>query len=74
MDEITIDGKHYVTLQKASEGTDYDREYLRKLAKAKKINAVQIGSVWMVNIDSITLYRDAKPQRGSYIGKNKTTG
>ena len=71
MDEITIGEKLYITLERASERTKYDREYLRKLAKAKKIDAVQIGDVWMVHMNSIEAYRGAKPQRGAYGAKKK---
>lgn len=63
MDEITVNQKVYITLDRAAGDTEYDREYLRKLARSKKIDGIQIGDTWMVNLDSIYAYRDAKPQR-----------
>jgi len=71
MDTITIGDKLYVTLERAAEQTHYDREYLRKLAKAQKLDAVQIGTEWLVYVDSIAAYQEAKPQRGAYSAKKK---
>lgn len=63
MDEIVVGSKTYVSLEKASQATRYDREYLRKLAKSGTIDGVQIGDIWMVEVRSIESYRAAKPQR-----------
>lgn len=63
MDKITVEGKEYVDLDIAAEATGYERFYLRRLADAEKIDGLQIGATWLVNIDSIHEYRKAGGNR-----------
>lgn len=62
-EEIVIGGVSYVTLDYASKSSGYDREYLRKLAVAKKIIGTRVGESWVVNLKSIEDYKNGKPQR-----------
>lgn len=62
-EEIIVEGKAYVTLDRASEVTGYEREYLRKMSVAGKIEAVRIGTTRLVNLESIEAHKNEKPQR-----------
>lgn len=63
MDEIEKDGKVYVYYRLLSTQTGYEAEYLRKLAKAAKVDATQVGSAWMINRESLETYQQAQKNR-----------
>jgi len=63
MDVIEKDGKTYTYFRLLSEETGYDTEYLRKLAKAAKVDAIRVGSSWMINRASLEEYQAAQKNR-----------
>lgn len=63
MDEIEKDGKRYTYFKDLAAITGYDAEYLRKLAKAKKVDALQIGTAWMINRESVDRYKSGYKSR-----------
>jgi len=63
LDEIQRDGKTYTTLTALAARTGYDREYLRKLAKSAKVDAIQIGSAWLINAESLGDYQESRSNR-----------
>jgi hypothetical protein len=69
MEEINLNGKEYVILELAARRSNYDREHLRKLAKAGKVDAVQLGETWLINLESVDIYQRAKPQRKPHKDK-----
>ena len=63
MDEIEKDGKTYTYFQAVAKATGYDGDYLRKLAKSGKIDAIRVGSAWMINLPSLEAYQMAQKNR-----------
>lgn len=69
MDEIEREGKKYVSLTKLAENSGYDREYLRKLAKSGKVDAIQIEHAWLVNPNDLKRYQAGRGNRQPHIDK-----
>lgn len=63
MDEIEQNGKKYVYFQVAAQLTGYESGYLRKLARTGKIDAVRVGTAWMINLESLDEYQRAYKNR-----------
>ncbi len=66
MVEIQHDGKTYVTLDALEQRTGYDREYLRKMAKSGKVDALRLGSAWLINPQDLERYRSERKSRGPH--------
>jgi len=43
----------WVTITEAVEKSGYCAEYIRRLARLGKIDALKIGKVWIVNLDDL---------------------
>lgn len=63
MDEIEQNGKKYTYFRVIAEAKEYDADYLRRLAKSGKIDAIRIGSAWMINRESLEEYQKAQKNR-----------
>ena len=51
----------WITTHEAAEITDYDREYIRRLVRSKKIEARKFGTVWQVSRQSLMdYYKDSR--------------
>lgn len=48
MDEITLEGKVYISSKRAAELTGYAKDYIGQLARSKKITATRVGRAWYV--------------------------
>lgn len=44
------------SIEEASERTGYNREYLRRLIRRDKIEAVRIGPVYLIRVSSLKAY------------------
>ncbi len=64
MSEVQQNGKTYVTLDDLEGQTGYDREYLRKLAKAGKVAGIRIGATWLVAPEDLEHYKNGRSNRG----------
>lgn len=53
---VEIEGKKFQNVKDASELTSYSRDYIGRLAREKKIDAVQIGRQWYVSVSSLQSY------------------
>ena len=47
---------NHITVQEASEITGYNVQYLRRLLRAEKLEAIKIGQIWLVNLASLQVY------------------
>jgi len=56
-DELTIDGKQYISSKRASELSRYTQDYVGQLARGGHIDAQRIGGLWYVNMESLLGYK-----------------
>jgi hypothetical protein len=68
IDEFSIGGVIYVVLSKLAEQTGYDREYLRRLAKSGKIDAIQVDNSWIINPEDLARYQHGRANRQPHVG------
>lgn len=47
----------WVTIAEAVEKSGYCAEYIRRLARRGKIDALKIGKVWIVNLDDLKKHK-----------------
>jgi hypothetical protein len=69
MGEVVVNGKTYLPLDDLAARTGYDREYLRKLAKANKVDSVRIGATTLINPEDLERYREGRLNRGPHGDK-----
>lgn len=43
----------WMTISEAADNSGYCAEYIRRLARAGKIDALKIGKIWIVSIDDL---------------------
>ena len=43
---------NHITVQEAAEITGYNVQYLRRLLRAGKLEAIKVGQIWLVNLTS----------------------
>lgn len=56
-EELTFDGKIYISAKRASELTGYTRDYVGQLARSGKIGARRIDRTWFIDRDSILSHK-----------------
>jgi len=65
---------NFITVQTAAEITGYNPQYLRRLLRAGKLEAIKIGQIWLISLASMDTYwlihsktddRRCGPQNGS---------
>lgn len=56
-DELTLDGKVYVSSKRAAQMSRYTQDYVGQLARAGHIDAQRIGGLWYVFMDSLNSYK-----------------
>jgi excisionase family DNA binding protein len=44
---------NHITVKTASEITGYNAQYLRRLLRARRLEAIKIGQVWLINLFSM---------------------
>jgi excisionase family DNA binding protein len=47
---------NHITVQEASEITGYNVQYLRRLLRAEKLDAIKVGQIWLINLASLQIY------------------
>ena len=47
---------NHITVQGASEITGYNVQYLRRLLRAEKLDAIKVGQIWLINLASLQAY------------------
>jgi len=47
---------NHITVQEAAEITGYNIQYLRRLLRARKMEAIKIGQIWLINLASLQAY------------------
>ena len=48
--------QNHITVQEAAEITGYNAQYLRRILRAGKLDAMKIGQIWLVNLASLQDY------------------
>jgi len=61
-DTIIINDKTYHAIRCATDAVSYSADYVTRLAREKKILAVQLGRRWYVHIDSLQAYAAVQQQ------------
>ena len=57
-DSLEIDGKTYLSVKEACSTFSYSRDHVTRLAKTRKIVALQVGRKWFVRKESLQSYYD----------------
>ncbi|MDP3646116.1 MAG: helix-turn-helix domain-containing protein, partial [bacterium] len=57
-EELTIEGKQYISSKRASELSRYAQDYIGQLARAGLIDARRIGGLWYIHFESLKEYKD----------------
>lgn len=75
-DEITVEGKQYVSSKRASDISHYAQDYIGQLARGGLIEARRIGGLWYVSMDSLEVYKvnaeSFKPQPPRIVERSET--
>jgi len=56
-DEISLEGKEYISSKRASELSGYAQDYIGQLARAGHIDARRIGGLWYISMQSLQGYK-----------------
>jgi excisionase family DNA binding protein len=54
------------SIAEAAEKTGYHPEYLRELIRNEKIEAVKIGQMWLIKVESLEAYIEEMKRSGDY--------
>jgi hypothetical protein len=57
-DELTIEGKQYISSKRASDLSGYAQDYVGQLARKGFIDAQRIGGLWYVFMESLLKYKE----------------
>ena len=47
---------NHITVQEAAEITGYNAQYLRRLLRAEKLEAIKVGQIWLIEMASMQTY------------------
>src|ERR1700742_4372394 len=74
MQELTIDGKKYVSSKRAAELTGYAKDYVGQLCREGRVTARQVGRAWYILETSLMEHRYAanEPVRSVPKGVSST--
>ncbi len=56
-DNVTVDGREYISSKRASELSGYAQDYIGQLARGGHIDAQRIGGLWFVFLQSLEAYK-----------------
>lgn len=65
--------EEWLTIYQAADLAKYDPNHLRKLVRAKKIQARKWGYTWQVSRDSLLAYLQESERRGEKRGPKRRT-
>ena len=51
-----IDQEKYITVESAADLSGYNVQYLRRLLRARKIESIKIGQMWLIRFKSFETY------------------
>ncbi len=57
-DELTIEGKQYISSKRAADLSGYAQDYVGQLARKGLIDAQRIGGLWYVFMESLAKYKE----------------
>lgn len=57
-DELTIEGKQFISSKRASKLSGYAQDYIGQLARGGHIEAQRIGGLWYIHMDSLMKYKE----------------
>jgi hypothetical protein len=57
-DQITVEGKEYISSKRASQLSDYTQDYIGQLARGAQIDAQRVGGLWFVLMSSLEAYKE----------------
>lgn len=57
---VGLDGKSYISANRASKLSGYNQDYVGQLARAGQIDSRQVGTRWYVNQDSLLAHKEEK--------------
>lgn len=52
-----IDGMEYVSVEEAAQITGYSEQYVRRLLRQKRVNAVKKGPMYWIELESLKEYK-----------------
>lgn len=64
-EEVTVEGKSYISSKRAAELSEYTQDYIGQLARGGYIDAQRVGGLWYISMDSLNEYKQSE-------GKEKT--
>ena len=56
-DEVTLEGKQYISSKRASQLSGYAQDYIGQLARSAQIDAQRVGGLWYVSMESLEAYK-----------------
>lgn len=62
---LIIGDMEYVSVEEASEITGYSLQYIRRLLRKDKIEAVKKGYMWWIELESLKKYKEEMDNLGS---------
>jgi excisionase family DNA binding protein len=48
--------EQFITVQAAAQESGYNAQYIRRLLRGRKLKAVKIGQVWLIQLASLEVY------------------
>jgi len=57
-EQVTIEGKEYISSKRASELSGYAQDYIGQLARGAQIDAQRVGGLWFVLMSSLESYKE----------------
>ena len=64
-DHSIIGHMEYVSVEEAAEISGYSQQYIRRLLRQRRIQAVKKGYMWWVDLDSLKAYKQEMDSLGS---------
>jgi hypothetical protein len=56
-DQVTIEGKEYISSKRASELSGYSQDYIGQLARGGAVDAQRVGGLWFVYMPALEAYK-----------------
>ncbi len=61
--EISFNGKKYISSNRASEISGYAKDYIGQLCRAEELKCQRVGRGWFVSVDDLLLHIKKSPRR-----------
>lgn len=63
LDEISLDGKRYISVKRAANLGEYTTDYVGQLCREEKVEATRVGRNWYVLEESLILHKQGQEQK-----------